>query len=97
MAHSNTCQTMKETADQLSSRACGAMNQAQDAASDWAQKAQNNLEALSKAANQYVEQGQQTAQKLGRTVSGKVQERPVAALLAAAGLGFLLAVIIHRR
>ncbi len=88
---------MKETGGQLGSQACEAMRSAQQTAGDWTQKAQDNLQSLTKVASDYVGQGQQKAQELGRTISGKVQERPVAALLAAAGLGLLLGVILKRR
>jgi len=88
---------MKEAGDQLSGKACGAMRTAEQTAGEWTQIAQNNLDSLARAASGYVEQGQQKARELGRTVTGEVQERPVAALLAAAGLGFLLGVILKRR
>jgi ElaB/YqjD/DUF883 family membrane-anchored ribosome-binding protein len=97
MAHSTAFETMKDKADEMSNKACGAIHVAEDAAVDCARKAQSSLDALAKAATSYVEQGQQRAQELSRTVSGKVQERPVSALLAAAGLGFLLGVILNRR
>jgi len=88
---------MNKAADQLGTTACEALHGTQETAGEWAQKAQNNLESLTKVAAGYVEQGQQKAQELGRMVSGQVQVRPVSALLAAAGLGFLLGVVLNRR
>ena len=100
MSHSTareTMDTLHQTANQLGANACGVMRNAQDTASDWTQKAQENLESLANATSDYVEQGQKKAQELGRTVTDKVHERPLAALLAAAGAGFLLGVILKRR
>ncbi|MGA2253618.1 MAG: hypothetical protein ABSG53_03075 [Thermoguttaceae bacterium] len=100
MAHSTTSETMdklQQSADQLGTNACGMMRSAQETAADWTQKAQDNLEALSNAASGYVEEGQKTAKALGRTVSQKVQESPVAALLLAAGLGILVGIMLKRR
>ncbi len=97
MTHSSTCQTVKDVSNQLSATACGAARTAEEAVGQWTEKAQNNLETMTKAASSYAEQGQQKAQELGRAVTGKVKERPLATLLAAAGLGFLLGVMLRRR
>ena len=78
-------------------KACQAMRTAEQTAGDWTHKAQDNLDSLARVASGYVAQGQKKSEELGHTVSGEVRERPVAALLAAAGLGFLLGVLLKRR
>ncbi len=97
MAHSTTRDKVMEAGDQLSAKACGVIRTAEQTAGDLAQKAQERLDSLSQVASDYVQQGQKKAQQLTRSVSGEVRERPMAALLAAAGLGLLIGVYLKRR
>jgi ElaB/YqjD/DUF883 family membrane-anchored ribosome-binding protein len=100
MTYSATNETMekaKEIADQWRGKASGIMRGAQETAGKWTHKVQDNLESLTDTASGYAKQGREKAEALGRTVSGQVQERPVSALLLAAGLGFLLGVFLLRR
>jgi ElaB/YqjD/DUF883 family membrane-anchored ribosome-binding protein len=70
---------------------------AQDAAIDFARRAQEGLGAAKDVASRYVRQGRETVEALGRTVEGQVKEWPLSALLVAAGIGVLVGVFAARR
>jgi ElaB/YqjD/DUF883 family membrane-anchored ribosome-binding protein len=97
MSQSTACETMKEAVQQVGAKSRETVREAEDAVGQWTQKARENLQSIRNAASACVSRGQEKAGELGRTVSGKVQEWPVAALLAAASLGFLLGVVLKRR
>ena len=77
----------KETADELGDKARGIVQNAREAAGEWKQKVQGGVESLADTASDYVEQGRRKADALGRTVSGRIHERPVSSLLLAVGVG----------
>ncbi len=55
------------------------------------------IDDLREVATGYVEQGRDTARSLGETFEGGVQERPLTAVVAALGLGFLVGCFFSRR
>jgi len=87
----------QQAAAEMGDKAAGAVRAARETAGDWTQKAQEHLRPITDAASSYIEQGRQKAEAIGHTVTDQVQERPVSALLAAAGIGFLLGVLLVRR
>jgi ElaB/YqjD/DUF883 family membrane-anchored ribosome-binding protein len=93
MSHSATCETIEEAVEQAGAKA----RDAQDAVGQWVHRAQENLHSVKDAASTCVSRGQEKFGELNRTVSSQVKERPVAALLAAAGFGFLLGMVLKRR
>lgn len=92
-----TVEKAKDTAGKLSGRAAAAARTAQATAGEWTGRAQESLGAVTDAAAEYARQARQKAEELGRAVGGQVQERPVSALLLAAGVGFLLGALLVRR
>jgi ElaB/YqjD/DUF883 family membrane-anchored ribosome-binding protein len=93
----DTVERAQDAAKQMSDRASQMLHNARQTAGQWTQKVQDNLESLSDAASDYVGQGREKAEALGRAVGGQVRERPVSALLLAAGIGFLLGIVLRRR
>jgi ElaB/YqjD/DUF883 family membrane-anchored ribosome-binding protein len=59
--------------------------------------AQEKYESLRDAASDYYETGRERAQQWEEGLEGYVQDKPVKALLIAAGVGFLLGAIWKRR
>jgi ElaB/YqjD/DUF883 family membrane-anchored ribosome-binding protein len=57
----------------------------------------DSIDALRERANEYVEQGRERATEFVEDVEGKIQERPVVALLVAAAVGFVLGCFLSRR
>lgn len=87
----------KESAGQVGEKAGAMMHEVQEAAADWSHRAQQGFGAVQDAASSYIDQGQETVESLGRTMRGQFQGRPISALVAAAGIGVLLGVVLARR
>jgi len=62
-----------------------------------ARVAQEQFEDLRHKATEYYEQGRERVQQLGSDLGQRIRERPLEAILIAAGVGFLLGAIWHRR
>jgi ElaB/YqjD/DUF883 family membrane-anchored ribosome-binding protein len=73
------------------------MHDAQEAAVDFAHRAQEGLEGAKDAACGYVRHGREKAEALGRAVEGQVKEWPLSALLVAAGIGVVVGIVWARR
>ncbi len=57
----------------------------------------DTVDFISKNAVEYYKQGVQEARKLEKTVSGKIQERPLQAIMIATGVGLVLGALWKRR
>jgi ElaB/YqjD/DUF883 family membrane-anchored ribosome-binding protein len=57
----------------------------------------DSIDSLRDRATQYVDQGRERAAELAETVEETIHDRPVAAILAAAAVGFLLGCFMSRR
>jgi ElaB/YqjD/DUF883 family membrane-anchored ribosome-binding protein len=88
---------LQASASKVEQKARQTLESAHDTALGWTQKAQGSLESLGKVATRYAAQGQEGAMQVSRSIVDKLQERPLQVLLAAAGIGFLLAIAIKRR
>lgn len=57
----------------------------------------DTVDFISKNAVEYYKQGMQEAHKLEKTVSNKIKERPLQAIMIAAGVGLVLGALWKRR
>jgi ElaB/YqjD/DUF883 family membrane-anchored ribosome-binding protein len=57
----------------------------------------DSIDTLRERATDYVDQGRERVTELADTFEESIQERPLAAILIAAGVGFLLGCFIARR
>jgi len=73
-----------------------AMSGLRDMGADVGQKVQEGYEQVRETANQYIEQGREKAMELGETIEHQIRAQPVAAMLCAVGVGFLVGAIWSR-
>ena len=84
-------------ANDLGDKTSKMLRSAGKTASRLGEDTQANLESLGEAASEYAEEGWKRAEGIGRTLTKQVTGRPFVTLLAAGGVGFLLALLFRRR
>jgi ElaB/YqjD/DUF883 family membrane-anchored ribosome-binding protein len=57
----------------------------------------DSIDSLRDTAGEYVDQGRERASELARTFEDKVHERPIAAVLIGAAVGFVVGCMMSRR
>jgi ElaB/YqjD/DUF883 family membrane-anchored ribosome-binding protein len=57
----------------------------------------DSIDTLRETANEYVDQGRERATELARTFEDTVHERPIAAVLIGAAVGFVIGCMMARR
>jgi len=70
---------------------------AQEMATDTMHAAREQMDVARQRAGEYLEQGRERASELGHTIEKSVRDRPLMTLLAAAGVGCLLGILLTRR
>lgn len=70
---------------------------AQQLADEGRERAQEYVDQGREMANQYLDEGRQRALDLQQSLEQQIREQPVKAILAAAGVGFILGVFFMRR
>ena len=81
---------MRETAQHVQENLRNLGSQVRDAATE-------KYSQLRDQASEYYEQGRQRAMEMEQTLEDYVQEKPIQALLIAAGVGMLLGILWKRR
>lgn len=82
--------------EQVKDAAADVGKQLRDAGSQVRDAASKKYEDLRDQASEYYEQGRERAEEWEQTIESYVQEKPVKALLLAAGVGFLMGAIWKR-
>lgn len=93
----NSYTSSRTNRHKLARRASDAANELQNAGLAAAQVASEQIEALQGMTDEYVELGRAKFRELGGEVQAHVKEKPMTALLVAAGVGFLIGAWIVRR
>jgi ElaB/YqjD/DUF883 family membrane-anchored ribosome-binding protein len=70
---------------------------AQDQLQRASQVAQEQMETIRDSASEYYEQGLAKAEELRGTVENRIQQTPLQSVMIAAGVGFVLGIILTRR
>ena len=86
----NTGQGLKEQAQQMGQNLRDLGGQVRD-------QAREKYNELSDSAHQYYEQGRQKAQEWEQGIESYIQEKPLQAVLIAAGVGLILGMLWKRR
>jgi ElaB/YqjD/DUF883 family membrane-anchored ribosome-binding protein len=81
----------------ISERASAISKDFQDVRTATKQMATDSVDALRRTANDFVEEGRSKAREVVARAQNKVQKKPVASVLVAAAIGFLLGVFWRRR
>jgi ElaB/YqjD/DUF883 family membrane-anchored ribosome-binding protein len=89
----NTTQSRQDMSDQASAMAKDLQEMGENARRMAAERA----EMLRETANEYLDEGRARMRELGDTVQHRVQEQPMASILIATAIGFLLGAIWVRR
>jgi len=89
--------TLRTTREDVAEQASSIAENLQGAGEAARRMATENIEALRETASDYMDQGRARARELGATVQHRVQEQPMAAVLIATAVGFLLGVLWVRR
>jgi ElaB/YqjD/DUF883 family membrane-anchored ribosome-binding protein len=82
--------SLKETASEVGQNLRDIGSQVRDQASQ-------QFDSMRQQANDYYEQGRQRAMEMEQTLEEYVQEKPIQALLIAAGVGMFLGLLWKRR
>jgi ElaB/YqjD/DUF883 family membrane-anchored ribosome-binding protein len=88
---------MQELGGQLRAKAGQAVESVREMGREAGRAAQAKFEGVRDTTADYLEQGRERARELGHSVEHQIQDRPVRAVLIAAGIGFVMGVIFMRR
>ena len=89
--------TTKSKREQAAEQASAAAKNLQEVGEKARQMASEQADSLRETANQYLDEGRQRVRELGETVQHRVQDRPMASILIATAVGFLLGLLFVRR
>jgi ElaB/YqjD/DUF883 family membrane-anchored ribosome-binding protein len=85
------------TTDDIAEKATTVAKDVQEAGREARRMAADQVEALRETASQYFDESRSRVREIGETVQHRVQEQPLASVLIATAVGFLLGVIWVRR
>jgi ElaB/YqjD/DUF883 family membrane-anchored ribosome-binding protein len=88
---------IQDVKDQLREHAAKAMEGLQQAGNEVRAAAHEQIDTLRDTASDCYEEGRKRIHEVGQTLEQRIRERPLSALLIAAGVGCLLGLLWKRR
>jgi ElaB/YqjD/DUF883 family membrane-anchored ribosome-binding protein len=90
-------QSVKDMGSKMRERSGDIMEGARDTAKDLGHRAQEGFDFVKERASDYASRGKEQLESASHAVQDQVQQRPMSAILIAAGVGFVLGLLWMRK